>query len=120
MFSDTLAITVDGVEKSLTRINQDAYASEYLLREDTGEFSLRIRNTSYVRKATAVKVDRHNVELVHTVYGIEASDPAIVRKVYIIFENDRGDPLADAEANTTGLVTFLTEANILKMLNWES
>lgn len=120
MFSDSLVVTINSVDKTLTRINQDGYSSEYLLREDTGEFSLRIRNTSYVRNGTSIKVDRHNVELVHTVYGATTADPNIVRKAYIVFENDRGDALADAEDFTAGLVGFLTDANIGKMLNWES
>jgi len=120
MFSDTLVVTVNTVDKTLVRINQDAYASEYLLREDTGEFSLRLRNTSYTRAGTGVKVDRHNVELVHTVYGAAVGDPPVIRKAYIVFENDRGDPLADAEDFTFGLVSFLTEVNIGKLLNWES
>lgn len=120
MFSDVLVITIDGVDKSLTRINQDGYSSEYLLREDTGEFSLRIRNTSYIRKDTGIKVDRHNVELVNLVYPASAADPVITRKAYMVFENERGDPLTDVEDFTAGMVAFLSNANILKMLNWES
>lgn len=118
MFSDTLTITVDAVDKSLVRINQDGYGSEYLLREDTGEFSLRIRSSSYVR-GNGVKVSRHNAEFIHTLYGSDGNPP-IIRKTYIIFEDDKGDTLASAKAVVNGFVGFLTDANVEKMLNWES
>nr|UJQ85123.1 MAG: hypothetical protein 2 [Leviviridae sp.] len=120
MFTDTLTISINAVDKTLTRINQDGYSSEYRLREDTGEYSLRIRHSSYVRAGSSIKVDRHNVELIHTVYGTEAGAPNVVRKTYTVFENDAGDSLADAENLVSGCVAFLTEANIAKMLNWES
>lgn len=119
MFSDTLTVTINGAAKALVRINQDGYSSEYLLREDTGEFSLRLRNTSYVRKGDSVKVDRHNVELIHTIYGAEPGS-TITRKAYLVFENDRGDPLADFEDFVTGMIGFVIPANVSKLLNWES
>jgi len=121
MFSDTLTVTINAVAKNLVRINQDRYSSEYFLRETTGEFTLRIRNSSYLdKKRGNMNVDRHNIELIHTIYPVA---PAIVntqRKAYVVFENDRGDTIVDPVKLTAGLLAFNTEANLTKMANRES
>lgn len=117
MFSDTLIVTIDAVDKTLTRINQDGYSSEYLLKEDTGDFRLRLRNSSY-KSADGQKTDRHNAELIQTVYVTDG--PNLVRKSYIVFENSEGDPLLDVKDCVTGFVSFVDDAAITKLLNWES
>lgn len=122
MFSDTLTITIDSVDKTLHRINQDKYSSEYFLRETDGEFRLRLRNTSYIDKTRngGVSVDRHNAEFTDTRYPVSPATSPIVRKAYLVFENDRGDTIEDPVNNTLGFVDFLTEANLTKLANWES
>lgn len=121
MFADTLTITINAVAKVLTRINQDSYSSEYFLRETTGEFRLRIRNTSYVDKNRGgKKIDRHNFELTQTIYAVAPAVYNTVHKVYTVFENEQGVAIVDSAKFTAGGVAFLTEANITKMLNLES
>jgi len=121
MFADTISITVNAVAKVLNRINQDGYSSEYFLRETDGEFRLRLRNTSYVDKTRgSTKIDRHNVEFTHTVYPVAPATLSTVRKSYTVFENQQGDSIVSAAKFTAGQIAFLTEANITKMLNWES
>jgi hypothetical protein len=121
MFSDPLTITINAVAKDLIRINQDGYSSEYLLKEATGEFRLRLRNTSYTDKARAGrKVERHNAELVHTVYAVAPATLPTIRKVYNVFEFDVGDDAAVSAKTVAGFSDFLTEANATKLLNFES
>lgn len=120
MFADTITVTINSVAKVLTRINQDGYSSEYFLRETDGEFRARLRNTSYTDKARSIKVDRHNVELVHTIYPVSPATRPTIRKTYIVFEIDNGDVIATCAKETVGLEAFLTEANVLKLANWES
>lgn len=67
MLSNTLTLTVNSVAKVLTRINQDAYASEYRLISDTESWVLKIRNT--VEKSGGYTYDRHNVEVVHITFA---------------------------------------------------
>lgn len=73
MFADTITVTINAVAKVLTRINQDNYCSEYVLRGATEQFVLNIRNTKYTDKVRQVEVHRHNFELVHTVYPVAPS-----------------------------------------------
>lgn len=121
MFADTITITINANAKVLNRINQDGYSSEYFLREATGEFRLRLRNTSYTDKTrSGLKVDRHNVELVQTLYPAVPTDPSKIRKWYTVFENDNGDTIVDPAKFVVGGAAFLTEANVTKLLNWES
>jgi len=121
MFTDPLTITINAVAKPLIRINQDGYSSEYLLKEADGEYRLRIRNSSYVDKTRgAKKVDRHNVELTHTVYPIAPATFPTIRKDYHVFEMDVGDTVATLAKFVAGLSAFVTEANATKMLNFES
>lgn len=120
MFSDTITVTINSVAKVLTKINQDGYSSEYLLRESTGSFRLKIRNSQYTDKARGVKVDRHNVELVQIVYAVAPATIDITRKYYSVLENDTIDNNTDVSKFAAGITGFQTEANFVKLLNWES
>lgn len=121
MFTDTLTITVNAVAKQLVRINQDGYSSEYLLRETTGEYRLKLRNTNYVDKARGgKKVDRHNVDFTQLVYPVAPATQPTIRKVYFVFENDQGDLTADAVNHAVGGLSFGTNANLTKLANYES
>jgi hypothetical protein len=120
MFADPAVVTINTVAKSLVRINQDSYSSEYLLRSATEEHRLRIRNTSYLDRSRSVSVDRHNVELIHTVFPVAPATLSTIRKVYTVIENQQGDTLVDPRNVSLGLFAFLTSANIDKLMNSES
>lgn len=120
MFSDTITITINAVPKILNRINQDGYSSEYFLREATGDFRLKIRNTSYTDKQRGVSVDRHNCELVQNIFPASVDLPNTVLKSYFVFEIDANYGVDTAVDTFVGHVAFLTDANMTKMGNWES
>lgn len=121
MFSDTITITVNAVAIVLNRINQDGYSSEYLKKEATQEYRLKLRNTSFTDKNRGgKKIDRHNVEFVQTVYPVSPATLSTVRKAYAVFENESTDDLVSPAKFTAGMLAFLTEANITKLINFES
>lgn len=120
MFADPSVVTINAVAKNLVRINQDKYSSEYLLRTATEEFRLAIRNSSYTDKKRGVTVDRHNVELINTVFPVAPSTLSTVRKAYVVIENQRGDTLTDPRNVAVGLLAFLTSAKIDQLMNFES
>jgi hypothetical protein len=121
MFTDTITITINSAPKVLNRINQDKYSSEYLLRGTTDEFRLKIRHSSYVDKTRGGKViDRHNVELTNTVYGVSPSFVPTVRKAYVVLENENADGVSEPLNFDLGFAGFLTSANCTKLINWES
>lgn len=123
MFADPQTVTINAVAKNLVRINQDQYSSEYLLRTTTNEYRLRIRNSSYLDKKRNVSIDRHNVELIETIFPVAPATLSTIRKVYVVVENQQGDTLADPVLHAAGLLAWLTastNANLTKLMNFES
>lgn len=123
MFADPAVVTINAVAKNLVRINQDKYSSEYLLRSATDEIRLNIRNSTREDKKRGVFIDRHNAEIIQTVFPVAPSTTSIVRKTYVVIENQQGDTLVDPTYLASGLLSFLTAssaANMVKMLNSES
>lgn len=120
-FSDTLTITINTVAKTLIRIKDDGYSSEYRLRNaNVEEFRLFIRNTSYQDKLTKRTVDRHSVELQHVIFPVAPAEIPTVRKVYTVLENQNVDTIVDPVKFAAGFTGFLTEANLTKLVNYES
>lgn len=120
-FPDTITITINAVAKVLTRIRDDNYGSEYRLRNaNVDEFRLLIKNSSYTDKVTKSIIDRHSVELTHTVHPVAPAVTPTVRKTYLVLENQAQDTIVDPAKFTVGFTGFLTEANITKLINFES
>lgn len=117
MFSNTVVLTVNSVAKTLTKINQDSYASEYLLRDTTEAYRLKIRHS--VAKRGASSVDRHNVELTHTIYATPTT-LEVVRKVYLVFELDTADTMTYEVKALADWLIASTNAAIVSLSNWES
>lgn len=121
MFADTLTLTVNGAAKVLVRINQDAYSSEYLLRDTLGQYSLKLRNSTYSDKTrSGTKVDRHSAEFIQTINPVAPSLISTRRKAYAQFECDTIDTVVDPVKHTAALMAFLSEANLTKLANFES
>lgn len=120
MFADNITLTIDGTDKVLVRINQDKYSSEYFLREADGEFRMNIRHASYVNKTSGRRTDRHNAELIQTIYQDDLSVAPRTRKAYFIFEHEAAEASTDPVQFTLGLMGFANYANLTKLMNWES
>jgi hypothetical protein len=120
MFSDTITLTVNAVAKNLVRINQDSYSSEYQLKNATECYGLKIRNSKFLDKSRGENRDRHNVEIVHTIYPVAPATQSVVRKYYFVLENGEFDSTVDTTNFALGSAGFQTSANIGKLLNWES
>lgn len=123
MFADPYVVTINSVAKNLVRINQDKYSSEYLLREALGEYRISFRNSTRFDKRLGVNLDRHNVELIHTIYPVAPAVTGFTRKTYLVIENQQGDTLTDPVLEAIGLLTKLiasSGADLTKMINFES
>lgn len=122
-FADTITITVNGVAKVLTRVNsgQD-FTSQYRLRGTADQYDLKIRHTSFNDKARGgIAMNRHNVELIHTVFAVAPATINTVRKSYVVLEEAQSDDATVAvQKFDEAFVAFLTAANITKLLNYES
>jgi hypothetical protein len=54
------------------------------------------------------------------VFPVAPSTTSVERKAYFVIENQRGDDIAESVSDALGLVGFLTNANITKLMNFES
>ncbi len=123
MFADPQTVTFDAPigAKNLVKINQDGYSSEYLLKEATGEYRLKVRNSiNSTLRDGVMKVERHNVELTHWLYPTTTYPNGFRRKAYIVIENEVGDDPVVVNDLAEGLLVWTTEANIVKLLAFES
>lgn len=123
MFTDPASITpTGGSAQALVFIDRDNLKSRYQLRETLGDWQLNIRNSQYTKKNGKV-TERHSIDLTHTIYAVAPATVPTVRKVYLVFENEQGDVIADSVAEVGGLLAFLsasTNANVTKLIGNQS
>lgn len=67
MFANTLTLTIDAVARTLLRVNQDNYGSEYLYKDSVEKITMKIRHSTETQNS--LPVNRHNVFVERTVYG---------------------------------------------------
>jgi hypothetical protein len=118
-FGDTITITINSVAKVLNKINQDGYTSEYLLRETTGEFSLKIRNSRDKTLVNGFPQERHYVTFSHTVYAVAGVSPSYFRQISATLLYDKTDVKATHLLEDVGFVAWLTSSNMGKLIDWE-
>jgi hypothetical protein len=119
MLGDTLTVTINAVAKTLVKVNQDKYSSEYRLRETDGIYTLNVRHSSY-KGTDGSLVDRHNVELLHDLYPVAPSTVKTQHKSYLTFELPRSDTSAVPLNQTVGFAALFTSAFTTKLVNYES
>ncbi len=117
--TDPLVITVNAVDKSMNRINQDQYSSEYLLRSTTDEYRGKIRHSTVLNKPTGLVYDRHNFEVVRTVFA--AGDvPQYYDKFYVVAERLPSNPDTYMPNAVADLLIASSDAFMVKLFSWQS
>lgn len=119
MLGDTVTITVNAVAKALSKINQDQYASEYYLKETGKEFRLRVKHSKDKVAAGKTPRDRHVITFTETIYATAIVDE-IVRQSSVTIVGNNSDLVVDQQQDLSGLLAYLSAANIQKLINWES
>lgn len=119
MLGDTFVLPHSGGNVTMNRINQDGYSSEYLYRGALSQYVCKVRHSR--TKATTLRLayDRHNVEIVETVFAT-ATDDEYTRKVYFVFEHL---PVDDDVENVDALADWAiatTNSNLDALVGWES
>lgn len=119
MLGDTITITRNAVANVLSKINQDNYSSSYLLRTATEEFRVNVRHATETAKAGVVPFERHNIEYIHTTFATATVGELEERIAHTVRCRRAADP-ADALKSAKALVGYLTDANLTKLIAWES
>jgi hypothetical protein len=117
--ANPLVLPVAGGSISMLKINQDSYSSEYLFRDATHHYRAHIRHSKTKATATRPSYDRHNFEVVRTVWA-SGSVAEYDQKFYFVMEqlpNDVAFAVGDAVAD---LAIASSNAFLTSLLNWES
>nr|URG16088.1 MAG: coat protein [Leviviridae sp.] len=115
--ANPLVLTYNAGTKSLVRINQDQYGSEYYLREATQDFRVKIRHSKESAQKNGVVLERHNVELTQTVFGVSGA-PDEVMQVYVVVRNAKTSTSANVAKLGDALSAFLDNTHYQDLTNW--
>lgn len=118
MLGSTIVLN-DGTERTLVKINQDSYGSEYLLRGSGFQYVAKIRHSTTKANSDGLKYDRHNFEVVKTTFGTSGA-PDTYLKFYFVMEalpSESAVALSDAVADLAiaSANSFLNDLN-----GWQS
>lgn len=106
MFTNTLTLTINAVARTLTRINQDNYGSEYTYSDAVEEISMKIRHSNESSSKGLPIVKRHNVFLERTVFAT----PTVSEKYFsttVTLRNRLGSDPADLLKTWQGFDTLV-------------
>jgi len=119
MLGDTFVLPQVGGDITCKKIREEAYSSEYLFRDSTSKYVVKIRHTKVKATSTRPEYDRHNLEVVQTIF-LAGAVPEYERKFYFVYEvlaSDTSVALGDAVADK---VILSSNALLTALLNWES
>lgn len=119
MLGDTITITHNAVSKVLSKINQDNYSSEYLLRSATDEFRIKVRHSVESPQPGKVPFDRHNIELSVTTYATPTTSE-VTNITSVTMRTRKGTDPAVALLAAKAQLGYLSDANVTKLIAWES
>jgi len=118
-FPDTFTVTVNAVAKVLVKIpSGNPLETTYRLRGTLDQYDLVIRHKTFTDKNRGT-INRHSVELQHTVYPVSPSTIPVIRKSYAVLEETPQDIVADVQKFDEAFAAVLSAANITKLLNYE-
>lgn len=119
MFGDTILLTIGGVATTLVKINQDNFSSMYNYKDGTHQVRLAIRHVQTNAKNGSPKRDRHNFEVVQTIFAV-GDEPEETKKAYFVMEAIPQDTSIALTHAMASWATASSGANLVKLLNWES
>jgi uncharacterized membrane-anchored protein len=119
MLGDTFVLPQAGGDITLKKIREEGYSSEYMFRDSTSRYVVKIRHTKVKATTSTPEKDRHNLEVVQTIFAAGAV-AEYERKFYFVHENlpaDTSVALANAAA---AKAVASSNALLVALLNWES
>jgi hypothetical protein len=119
MLGNTLTLPQVGGNIVLTKVNQDQYSSEYLFRSSLSKYVAKIRHTKTNASATRPSYDRHNFEVVQTIFKAGDVDE-YERKFYFVYEVLPSDTSVDLGDAVADLAILTADAFLVSLSNWES
>lgn len=119
MLGNTLVLPLSTGNVTCIKVNQDNYSSEYLFKDATHQVRCRIRHTKTNPTSSRPAYDRHNFEVVETIFAAGAV-AEYERKFYFVLEQLPGDVSVVNADGVADLMIASTDAFLVSLMNWES
>lgn len=117
MFADPQTVTVNAVAQTLAAISREPMKSVY--REDVGEYELVISHMETAKRNR--RVVRLNRKIVSADPFIPAQNVESTHSIYLVIDAPiAGFTNTQLKDDTLGLCSWLSSANVLKVLGGES
>lgn len=119
MFTDPQSVIISSITKSLPRTDEGDRSGTYTLDDETIQLTISHMTTNKGRVRRCVRLDVNKL----------ASDPFTANQsrkfdisAYLVLEEDEQPSFTNAEilANTKGLIGWLSDANLTKVIAGES
>lgn len=121
MLSNDMLLGWNGGTVTLKKVNQDGYTSEFRKKLSGEEFRAFVRHSVVTDKKRNVKVDRHNVEIAHSLDNVDPTKPPLVKRGYFVIETDVGAAAGGILLVAEALIGPLGDDSWMSQLeNWES
>lgn len=116
MFADPTSITINAAAESFATISRNDSKSTY--RTADGEFLLTISRTGNgTRNRHLVRIDREKI----AANPVDSSNAEVSASVYVVMDvPEWGFTAAEVSDIVDGLASFLTEANVTKVIAGET
>lgn len=113
MFSNTITLTINAVDRVMTRVNQDNYGSEYQFRSGTEKLNMKIRHS--VDSTGGQKFNRHNVYTEWTIFATPTTLQRVFTYTFTVRELEGSDPedLEDLALGVNALLTALVSGIVI-------
>lgn len=123
MLGDTIELNFGTSEdpdvRTLNRVNNDNFSTEYRLRETDREYSVLVRHSKEKNKLRGRVMDRHNVTLSVKHFPTEVYPQGREIQAYSVFRNASDDMDEDIIPLVTAVSVF-TQENADKLIGWRS
>lgn len=119
MFGNTLDFVMPSGTVTATKINQDGYSSEYLAKDALSQLTIRIRHSKTGAKLPNLPKDRHNVEVVRTIFATPTV-PERSQKAYFVLEQLPSDVDLDLMVGLASWALADVNSALISLMNWES
>jgi hypothetical protein len=123
MLGSSFVLTMAAGNKTLPLINQDGFGSEYYLRETLVSWRVQVRHSNFAKAGQTY--DRHNVTITKKTFATTTVPEFdhVVSYTHSVLPGDSFLELGNALSGwleTSIAVTGATNANMGKLLGWES
>lgn len=119
MFSDPQSVTIDAVAQSLPRVSVGEHSATYTKDDETLQLTISHQPTRNGRVRRMVRLDTNKIAADPFIAG---QNREVAESAYLVVDEPQDGAFSNAEllSSVKGLLGWLTDANVTKVLAGES